>query len=62
MYVFRGNRINSGKEAVMPENYQTGSKTKSTVYSGQGEVSKSIPQSDKKGNMKSQSWLEAAQT
>lgn len=56
MYVFRGNRINSGKEAVMPENYQTGSKTKSTVYSGQGEVSKSIPQSDKKGNMKSQSW------
>lgn len=42
VYVFRGNWINSGKEAVMTEKYQPGSKTKSSVYSGQGEVSNKV--------------------
>lgn len=42
MYVFRGKRINSAKEILMTENHQTGSKTKSTVYSGQGEVSNKV--------------------
>lgn len=42
MYVFRGKRINSGKEILMTENHQTGSKTKNTVYSGQAEVTNKV--------------------